>query len=78
MTDITELGVAAIRDGVSTGAFSATEVASAFNAAVAGAQDALNAFIVTTPEAALEAAAKVDADRAAASRWARWPACRSA
>jgi aspartyl-tRNA(Asn)/glutamyl-tRNA(Gln) amidotransferase subunit A len=65
MTDITELGVAAIRDGVSTGAFSATEVASAFNAAVAGAQDALNAFIVTTPEAALEAAAKVDADRAA-------------
>jgi aspartyl-tRNA(Asn)/glutamyl-tRNA(Gln) amidotransferase subunit A len=32
---------------------------------VAEAQEALNAFIVTTPEAALAAAAKVDADRAA-------------
>jgi aspartyl-tRNA(Asn)/glutamyl-tRNA(Gln) amidotransferase subunit A len=32
---------------------------------VAEAQEALNAFIVTTPKAALDAAAKVDADRAA-------------
>ena len=37
----------------------------AFNANVAAAQDALNAFIVATPEKALEAADKVDADRAA-------------
>ncbi|MDF8334540.1 Asp-tRNA(Asn)/Glu-tRNA(Gln) amidotransferase subunit GatA [Novosphingobium cyanobacteriorum] len=65
MTDLTDLGVAAIRDGVAKGDFSATEVASAFNAAVAEAQDALNAFIVTTPEKALAAAAAVDADRAA-------------
>ncbi|SMC56115.1 Asp-tRNA(Asn)/Glu-tRNA(Gln) amidotransferase subunit GatA [Novosphingobium sp. B1] len=65
MTNITDLGIAALRDGVAKGAFSATEVATAFNAAVEAAQPALNAFIVTTPEKALEAAARVDADRAA-------------
>ncbi|HZV08203.1 MAG TPA: Asp-tRNA(Asn)/Glu-tRNA(Gln) amidotransferase subunit GatA, partial [Novosphingobium sp.] len=65
MTELTELTLAGIRDGVAAGTFSATEVAEAFNTAVADAQEALNAFIVTTPEAALEAAKKVDADRAA-------------
>ncbi|MEP7221445.1 MAG: Asp-tRNA(Asn)/Glu-tRNA(Gln) amidotransferase subunit GatA [Novosphingobium sp.] len=65
MTDLTELGVAAIRDGVAAGSFSAVEVAEAFNANVAAAQDALNAFIVTTPEKALEAARAVDSARAA-------------
>ena len=65
MTDLTELGVAAIREGVAKGEFTAREVAEAFNAQVAAAQDALNAFIVATPEKALEAADKVDADRAA-------------
>ena len=64
MTDLTELGVAAIRDGVKSGTFTAREVAEAFNANVAAAQDALNAFIVTTPDAALAAADAVDADRA--------------
>ena len=64
MTDLTTLGVAAIRDGVKDGTFTAREVAEAFNANVAAAQEALNAFIVTTPEAALAAADKVDADRA--------------
>ena len=65
MTNLTDLTVAAIRDGVAAGTFSAVEVAEAFNARVAAAQDALNAFIVTTPEAALDAARKVDAMRAA-------------
>ena len=64
MTDITDLGVAAIRDGVAGGEFSAVEVAEAFNANVAAAQ-ALNAFIVATPEAAIEAARATDARRAA-------------
>ena len=64
MSNITDLTVAGIRDGVAAGTFSAVEVAEAFNARVAAAQ-ALNAFIVTTPEAALDAARKVDADRAA-------------
>ncbi|MGB7373769.1 Asp-tRNA(Asn)/Glu-tRNA(Gln) amidotransferase subunit GatA [Pontixanthobacter sp.] len=64
MTNLTDLGVAAIRDGVKDGIFSAREVAEAFNANVAAAS-ALNAFIVTTPEKALEAADAVDADRAA-------------
>ncbi len=65
MSDVTELGVAAIRDGVAKGEFTAVEVAQGFNANVAAAQIALNAFIVATPEAALGAAQKVDEARAA-------------
>ncbi|MEL6486672.1 MAG: Asp-tRNA(Asn)/Glu-tRNA(Gln) amidotransferase subunit GatA [Pseudomonadota bacterium] len=64
MTDLTSLGVKAIRDGVAGGDFTAREVAEAFNEAVAGAA-ALNAFIVTTPEHALAAADATDAKRAA-------------
>ena len=64
MTDLTNLGVKAIRDGVAAGDFTAREVAEAFNANVAAAQDALNAFIVATPKKALEAADAVDAKRA--------------
>ena len=63
MTDLTQLGVKSIRDGVAAGDFTAREVAEAFNAAVAGAS-ALNAFIVTTPDHALAAADAVDARRA--------------
>jgi len=63
MSDLTELGVAAIRDGVVNGDFSAVEVAEAFNANVAAASE-LNAFIVATPEAALDAAKATDAKRA--------------
>ncbi|WAT19119.1 Asp-tRNA(Asn)/Glu-tRNA(Gln) amidotransferase subunit GatA [Aurantiacibacter sp. MUD11] len=64
MTDFTQLGVKAIRDGVAAGDFTAREVAEAFNGAVAAAAE-LNAFIVATPEHALAAAEKVDAARAA-------------
>ena len=63
MTELTSLGVKAIRDGVASGAFTAREVAEAFNSAVAEAS-ALNAFIITTPEHALAAADAVDAKRA--------------
>ena len=65
MTDITDLGVAAIRDGVAAGTFSAVEVAEAFNANVAAAQGSLNAFIVATPDHAIAAAKAIDAKRAA-------------
>ncbi|MCP5380613.1 MAG: Asp-tRNA(Asn)/Glu-tRNA(Gln) amidotransferase subunit GatA [Novosphingobium sp.] len=65
MTELTDLTVAAIRTGVAQGDFTAREVAEAFNANVAAAQDALNAFIVATPEQALAAAERVDAARAA-------------
>jgi aspartyl-tRNA(Asn)/glutamyl-tRNA(Gln) amidotransferase subunit A len=64
MTDLTQLGVKDIRDGVRAGDFTAREVAESFNAAVAQAA-ALNAFIVTTPDHALAAADAVDAARAA-------------
>jgi len=64
MTDITDLGVADIRNGVRAGTFSAREVATAFNANVAEAK-ALNAFLIDTPEHALAAADVIDAKRAA-------------
>jgi aspartyl-tRNA(Asn)/glutamyl-tRNA(Gln) amidotransferase subunit A len=63
MTELTDLGVAEIRDGFRAGDFSAREVAEAFNGAVAGAK-ALNAFIVDTPEHALAAADAADQERA--------------
>ncbi len=64
MTDLTDLGIAAIRDGVRAGDFSAREVAEAFNARVAAA-GALKAFLVETPDHALAAADAADAARAA-------------
>ncbi|QDZ07390.1 Asp-tRNA(Asn)/Glu-tRNA(Gln) amidotransferase subunit GatA [Sphingomonas panacisoli] len=63
MADITDLGVAAIRDGVRAGTFSATDVAEAFNAQVAKAKT-LNTFLVETPEHALAAAKATDDARA--------------
>ncbi len=64
MTDLTNLTVAAIRDGFRDGDFTAREVAEGFNANVARAK-ALNAFIVETPDHALAAADLADKDRAA-------------
>ena len=63
MSNFTDLGIAAIRDGVRGGAFSAREVASAFSAAIEQARG-LNAFTVETPELALAAADAADAARA--------------
>ena len=63
MTELTQIGVKAIRDGVAHGEFTAREVAERFNAEVEAAS-ALNAFIVATPDKALEAAERTDAARA--------------
>ncbi len=64
MCDLTDLGVAAIRDGVRDGNFSAREVADAFINAVAAAKP-LNAFLVETPDHAIAAAQAADDARAA-------------
>lgn len=64
MTDLTNLGVAALRDGIRSGEFSAREVADAFIVKVSAAKQ-LNAFIVETPDHALAAAREADAARAA-------------
>ncbi|HVI98490.1 MAG TPA: Asp-tRNA(Asn)/Glu-tRNA(Gln) amidotransferase subunit GatA [Sphingomonas sp.] len=64
MTELTDLGIAAIRDGVREGAFSARDVAQAFVDRVAKAK-ALNAFLVETPDHALAAADAADKARAA-------------
>ncbi|WP_420142576.1 Asp-tRNA(Asn)/Glu-tRNA(Gln) amidotransferase subunit GatA [Sphingomonas sp.] len=66
MSDLTDLGIADIRDGFRAGDFTAREVAEAFNAAVAAAKP-LNAFIVDTPEHALAAADAADQERSEGS-----------
>jgi aspartyl-tRNA(Asn)/glutamyl-tRNA(Gln) amidotransferase subunit A len=63
MSELTDLGIAAIRDGVRAGDFSAREVAEGFIAAVAAAKP-LNAFLVETPDHALAAADAADKARA--------------
>jgi aspartyl-tRNA(Asn)/glutamyl-tRNA(Gln) amidotransferase subunit A len=64
VADLTDLSVAAIRDGVRDGDFSAREVAEAFVANVEKGRP-LNAFVVETPEHALAAAGAADRARAA-------------
>ena len=64
MSALTDLGIAAIRDGVRAGTFSALEIADAFIARVSRAK-ALNAFLVETPDHAIAAAKAADAARAA-------------
>jgi aspartyl-tRNA(Asn)/glutamyl-tRNA(Gln) amidotransferase subunit A len=64
VADVTDLGIAAIRDGVRNVEFSAREVAEGFVAKVASAK-ALNAFLVETPDHVLAAADAADADRKA-------------
>ena len=63
MSALTDLGVAAIRDGVAAGDFSAREVAEAYIANVEKGRP-LNAFVVETPEHVLAAADAADAARA--------------
>ena len=63
MTELTSLGVKALRDGIRSGEFTAREVAEGFNRAVADAAE-LNAFIVATPDHALAAADAADNARA--------------
>jgi aspartyl-tRNA(Asn)/glutamyl-tRNA(Gln) amidotransferase subunit A len=64
MTDLTDLSIAAIRDGVRDGTFSAREVAQGFIANVEKARG-LNAFVVETPDHALAAADEADRARGA-------------
>ncbi|RMB36283.1 aspartyl/glutamyl-tRNA(Asn/Gln) amidotransferase subunit A [Sphingomonas sp. PP-F2F-G114-C0414] len=64
MTDLTDFGIAGIRDGVRDGSFKAREVADAFIVKVSQAK-ALNAFLVETPEHAIAAATAADTARAA-------------
>ena len=63
MSALTDLGIAAIRDGVKAGDFSARDVAEAFVAAVEKGRG-LNAFVAETPDHALAAADAADAARA--------------
>ncbi len=62
----TDLMTAAqIAAGVAVGDFSATEVAQASLEAIEAREDSVQAFLQVTPELALDAAAKIDAARAA-------------
>ena len=63
--ELFELGIADIREGIAEGQFSAREVAEAACERVRAFDGDVQAFLQTTPEAALEAADAVDAARAA-------------
>ncbi|MDB5662621.1 MAG: gatA [Sphingomonas bacterium] len=63
MTNFTDLGIAGLRDGFRRGDFSAREAADAYVQAVSDAK-ALNAFIIETPDHAIEAAEAADRGRA--------------
>ncbi len=60
MTELTDLTIAGIRDGLAAKSFSATELAKAYLAAMEKARG-LNAFVAETPETALAMAAESDA-----------------
>jgi aspartyl-tRNA(Asn)/glutamyl-tRNA(Gln) amidotransferase subunit A len=60
MSELTRLTLAAARDGLRAGKFSARELATAFNDAIAAGNRALNAFVLPTPERALEMARASD------------------
>lgn len=63
MTEIHELGIADIRTGISNGEFTAVEVAETFIDRVSASKP-LNAFLVETPEHALNAAKAADEAKA--------------
>ena len=63
MTDLTRLTIAAARDGLAKGDFSARELAAAHITAMSAAKS-LNAYITETPEQAVEQATASDARRA--------------
>ncbi len=62
MSDLTDLGIASIRDGVAAGRFSARAVADAFVGAVERGRP-LNAWLVETPDHAIAAAEAADRAR---------------
>lgn len=64
MATLDTLSAAQIAAGVSAGDFTATEVARAALDAVEAREGAVQAFLQVSPELALDAAARIDADRA--------------
>ncbi len=60
MTDLTGLTLAEARDGLKAKSFSATELTKAHIEAIEAANPTLNAYVLTTPELALAAAAESD------------------
>ena len=63
--NLDQLTAAAIAAGVAAGDFTATEVAEASLSAIEAREGGVQAFLQVSPELALDAAKKVDADRAA-------------
>ncbi|XSG82361.1 MAG: Asp-tRNA(Asn)/Glu-tRNA(Gln) amidotransferase subunit GatA [Methyloligella sp. ZOD6] len=60
MSELTDLTIAAARDGLDKKEFSAKELAEAHISAIQAANEALNAYVLVTPDRALEMAAESD------------------
>ncbi|MGD1888263.1 MAG: Asp-tRNA(Asn)/Glu-tRNA(Gln) amidotransferase subunit GatA [Cohaesibacteraceae bacterium] len=67
MTDLTQLTIAAARDGLKKKEFSAVDLPDAYLGAITAANEKLNAYIVATPDKAREMAAASD-ERLAAGK----------
>ena len=65
MTDLTKMTLAAALDGLSSKTFSAVELTQSFIDTIAASNQALNAYVVETPEKALQMAKASDERRAA-------------
>jgi aspartyl-tRNA(Asn)/glutamyl-tRNA(Gln) amidotransferase subunit A len=63
VTKLTDLTIAEAREGLRSKSFSARELAQAHVEAIEGANEALNAFVLPTPQRALDMAAASDARR---------------
>ena len=64
MTDLTALTLSDALDGLNSKAFSSEEITSAFIQAIDKANPSLNAYVLQTPEKALDMARASDARRA--------------
>jgi len=71
MSDLTELTIADIRDGLGAKKFSATELTDAYLEAIAAHNARFNAFIAVTPEIARDQAKASDARIASGEAGAR-------
>ena len=63
MSELTKLSLTGALDGLDKGDFSAVELTQAFVDTIEASNDALNAYVVKTPEQALAMAAESDTRR---------------
>ena len=77
MNELTRLSAAEIAAAIAAGEVSAEEVTQAHLDRIEQVDGMVRAFLHVDADGALDAARRVDADRAAGRIWVRWPEYRS-